>query len=126
MDEVANKTRGEVSISLGGTTYVMKPEHERAVRLDDALPRGILGTLIQMSEEGVVKIRTVSLIVHHLVDNSPGVEVLTRNILDAGINQVGVVASIVLTSIASGLHSSGEPVAPSNPGTGSIGASGSE
>lgn len=121
----ANKVRGEVSLPLGDKIYVLKPEHGRAATLDAALPRGVLGTLLQITDEGVIKARHLATVVYHLTDNPPQrIEDLEREIFDAGVTFTAGFVVSVMTAITAGLHTPpGEADAPSSLATESTGVS---
>lgn len=111
--DAPNKVRGETAVELGGRTFVLKPEHGRAVRLDDALPLGILGTLIQLTEERTIKARTLATVVHHLTSGSPGVDALVEMVLATGVTRVAGQVVFALSAVAAGSHSPGEGEPPS-------------
>lgn len=122
---MANKVRGEIELPLTSKTYTLKPEHDRAVKLDDALPLGVLGTLLQMTDERSIKLRTLATIIHHLSDEHPGVDAVMRDIVSENFMFVAGVGIEALRRIASGSGESepGEDDGLSDLATGSIGLS---
>lgn len=106
--DTANTTRGELSLRLGEITYTLKPEHERAVRLDDALEHGIMGTLVRVTEERVIKLRDMALIVACLADDVPSLPELERAIFDEGTYVVSSYTTRALVACAAGTHDPGE------------------
>ena len=117
MDSEPNKVRGEVKIAIGQKTYVLKPEHGRAVKLDDALPLGVLGTLLQITEERVVKARVLATVVHFLADGRPGIDQVTEEIMTDGVVKAAGVITAVLGAVAAGSSMPGEEVPPSGEAT---------
>lgn len=122
----ANTVRGEVELRLGEKTYVLVPEEGRAVRLDDALPRGILGTLLQLTDERVIKVRTLAKVIKHLAQDAPDEDTLAKEILGEPLMTVSAKVARVLSNVAGGGGgASGKAeAARSGPTTESTGAAG--
>lgn len=118
----ANRVRGEVKLTFPGGSYVLRPEHGRAVRLDDALPSGILGTLIQLTDDRAIKLKTLALVVHHLADGAPKIDEVLVNLTRVNLMTVTSLVVKALSNIAAGSETSGEELAQHDPGTDSTGA----
>jgi len=99
----ANGVRGELELELPETTYLLRPEHGRAVKLDDALPLGILGTLLQMtSDDQVLKLRTMATIVHYLADGRPKTDDVIKQMARSNYMNVAAVVIEALRRVAGG------------------------
>lgn len=115
-----NTVRGEVSVAVGKRTYVLKPNHERQVWLDDALECGIMGTLARASQSNVIKVRDAATAIHYLADDAPSVDELMREIFTTGLDAPLSQVFIALANCASGSGpASGNADAPPAQATGS-------
>ena len=118
---MTNKIRGELELPLKNVTYVLKPEHGRAVELDEALRRGIIGTLVDSGSRDSVRLHDMAVVIKHLADDAPSVDELKKQLLKSNLYQSALVVTKVLAHIAGGSDPAGEEDAPSKPRTGSTG-----
>ena len=124
----ANQARGELRLALAGADYVLKPEHARIAALDEALPLGVLGTLLDLTTRGAFKVRTLALVVQHLAAEDPALDAVVRQVLDSRLSDVATVVVQALQICAAGSPGpdSGNVVAPSGRGTASTSVPASE
>jgi hypothetical protein len=122
---MVNTVRGEAELVLGDKTFVLRPEHERAVELDEVLPAGILGTLLTLTGDRVIKTHTLAIVIGTLSDPprlTPAE--LMPLIVQGNITSTSAIVIGLLRQISSGGLETppGEPDAPSSEETGSTGA----
>lgn len=117
----ANAVRGEVEIQLGDRVYVMKPEHERAVKLDESLRLGILGTLVEAGQRNSFRLEDMAVAIKCLADDAPDIETLKAEILGTNLYLAAITIGRALANIAGGSPGRGEGGGQSDKATGSTG-----
>ena len=93
---MANKARGEVTVSIGEESYTLRPTFEAMEQIEDKLKLGI-PELVDKFSRGEVQIREVVTILHEgIVAQSGGKrhEVLSRSELGAQVLSAGLMGII--------------------------------
>ncbi len=124
----ANPARGEHTLTLAGTTYVMRPTYDAIVAIEDALDLTAL-ELARAGAEGRLGCNVLGVIVAELVRAGAApddrltanvtADALARLIYEEGRAKVGTVITVVLSGAVMGGHkATGEPKAVTEMPTG--------
>lgn len=104
---MANPSRGEVEIILGGKSYTMAATLNQACELEDAANMGLYGMADKMSTPAGIRLSLVSVIIYCGIrggydrsgkdmNEAPTLEEIKTNVFEAGVINVAAFAMALL------------------------------